>query len=139
MNHSDISACKIYIYSCITDGWMSVHIFFLIERVLRSKNLLSKSCSEHPITFGYNPLWKPLFILGSPGGHSGFFRRFYVSSRVSAWIKKLFSESCLEHPRTREDVMSPAPKILQWNVCPHVKTNMNSDKLTQKRLTCIKC
>ena len=37
---------------------------FLIEGVLRSKNLFSKSGSEHPITWDWTPFQAPSAILG---------------------------------------------------------------------------
>ena len=55
---------------------------------LGSKNLFSKSCSERPITQGQKPSQTPSAILGPPGGHFGFCRRFHVSHRRNPQIKK---------------------------------------------------
>ena len=52
---------------------------FLIEGVLGSKNLFSKSGSKWPITWGYTPFLTLLAILGTPGGHFGFCRRCGVA------------------------------------------------------------
>ena len=61
---------------------------FVIQRLFRSKNLFSESCSECPITLGWTPFHTPSAILGPPGGHFGFCRRLYVSHRRSALIKQ---------------------------------------------------
>ena len=71
---------------------------FLIEGVLGSKNLFSKSGSKWPITQGWTPFQTPSAILGPPGGHFGFCRWFYVSHRRSARIKKLISRNLIRAP-----------------------------------------
>ena len=52
---------------------------FLIEGVLRSKNLFSESCLECPKTWGLTPFQTPSAILGPTGGHFGFCRRCSVA------------------------------------------------------------
>ena len=53
---------------------------FLIDGVLGSKNLFSKSCLEHP-KLGIDQT--PAAICGSPGGQFGFCRRWGIAGSVA--------------------------------------------------------
>ena len=61
---------------------MSVHIFFLIERVLGSKNLLCKSCSEHPITGNRCLFWGTLVTILDFSGGSMFLIEGVLGSKT---------------------------------------------------------
>ena len=79
-------------------GWLEWPIFtilffspsqpFLIEGVLRLKNIFSESWREHPNTCW--PFWGPLVAILD----------FWGSRRRNDWIKNLFSKSCLGGPIT---------------------------------------
>ena len=101
-----ISAVIFFSFSpCVTPS-----LSFLIDGVLRSKNLFSKSCSEYHIYLGYTSFRLPSAFLGRPGDHFGFYWWFYACHRGSARIENLFSESCSEQPGTKEYV-SEASKL----------------------------
>ena len=57
---------------------------FLIEGVLRSKNLFSESLSERPITKDWTPFQTPSAIIGPPVGHFGFSRQYGIAGGTHA-------------------------------------------------------